>query len=137
MSTIIFIWPLLSFWTTVLLRQLCKKRVAALPPPTPPSPPPPPSPPLLLLLCCCCCCAAAAAVLGAVVIYGYLFSVFLKKSDAATVLGDANRSFLFSIRDLYFFCDLLEFRRFAHRKHSQSDAGMNLAYISSSMELLV
>ena len=56
-----------------------------------------------------CCCAAA------VVTYGYLFSVFLKKYDA--VLRDANRSFLFSTRDLYFFGDLMEFRRFAHRKH--------------------
>ena len=65
-----------------------------------------------------CCCAAA------VVTYGYLFSVFLKKYDA--VLRNANRSFRFSIRDLYF-CHLMEFRRFAHRKHSQSDAGMNLA----------
>ena len=27
-----------------------------------------------------------------------------------------------------FFCDLTEFRRFAHRKHIQSDAGMNLAF---------
>ena len=26
------------------------------------------------------------------------------------------------------FCDLMEFRRFAHRKHSQRDAGMNLAF---------
>ena len=42
-----------------------------------------------------CCCAAA------VVTYGYLFSVFLN-SDAA-VLRDANRSSLFSIRDLYCF----------------------------------
>ena len=40
-----------------------------------------------------CCCAAA------VVTYGYLFSVFLIKY---AVLRDANRSFLFSIRDLYF-----------------------------------
>ena len=53
--------------------------------------------------------------------------MFLKKYpwyDA--VLRNANRSFLCSIRDLYF-CDLTEFRRFAQRKHSQSDAGMNLA----------
>ena len=40
-----------------------------------------------------CCCAAA------VVTYGYLFSVSLKKY---AVLHDASRSFLFSIRDLYF-----------------------------------
>ena len=26
------------------------------------------------------------------------------------------------------FCDLMEFRRFAHGKNSQSDAGMNLAF---------
>ena len=70
-----------------------------------------------------CCCAAA------VVTCGYLFSVFLKKYDAA-VLRDANRSFLFSSFDTRFviFCDLMEFRRFAHRKHSQNDAGMNLAF---------
>ena len=49
----------------------------------------------------------------------------INKYDA--VLRNANRPFLFSIRDLYFFCDLTEFRRFAHRKHIQSDAGMNLA----------
>ena len=35
---------------------------------------------------------------------------------------DASRSFLFLIRDLYYFGD------FSHRKHSQSDAGMNLAF---------
>ena len=40
-----------------------------------------------------CCCAAA------VVTSGYLLSVFLKKYS---VLRDASRSFLFSIRDLYF-----------------------------------
>ena len=28
----------------------------------------------------------------------------------------------------FIFCDLTEFRRFANRKHSQSDAGMNLAF---------
>ena len=69
-----------------------------------------------------CCCAAA------VVTYGYLFSVFLKKYDA--VLRNANRSFLFFFDTRFvFFCDLMEFRRFAHRKHcSQSDAGMNLAF---------
>ena len=49
--------------------------------------------------------AAAAAVMllsccgAAVVTYGYLFSVFLKKY---AVLRDASRSFLLSIRDLYF-----------------------------------
>ena len=64
-----------------------------------------------------CCCAAAVLLL--------IFSVFLKKYDA--VLRNANRSFLFSVRDMYF-CDLTEFRRFAHRKHIQSDAGMNLAF---------
>ena len=54
----------------------------------------------------CFCCAAAAAVLllscccaAAVVTYGCLISVFLKKY---AVLRDANRSSLFSIRDLYF-----------------------------------
>ena len=72
-------------------------------------------------LCCFCCAAVAAAV----VTYGHLFSVFLKKYDA--VLRNANRFFLFSIRDLYF-CHLMEFRRFAHRKHSQGDAGMNVAF---------
>ena len=69
-----------------------------------------------------CCCAAA------VVTYGYLFSVFLKKY---AVLRDASQSFLFSIRrlrDLYFLVISTLFRRFAHRKHSQSDAGMNLTF---------
>ena len=87
--------------------------------------------------CCFCCAAAAAAAAAAavlllscccaaaVVTYGYLFSVFLKKYDA--VIRNFSRSFLFSIRDL-FFCDLMEFRRFDHREHSQSDAGMNLAF---------
>ena len=51
--------------------------------------------------------------------------MFIKKYDA--VLLNATRSFLFSIRDLYF-CDLTAFRRFARRKHIQSDAGMNLAF---------
>ena len=58
--------------------------------------------------------------------------MFLEKY---ALLRDANQSFLFSIRELYF-CDLMEFRQFAHRKHCQSDAGMNLAFLSS-MELLV
>ena len=81
--------------------------------------------------CCLCCAAAAAAAAAAVLLLSCCCAaavvtyVFLKKYDA--VLRDANRSFLFSIRDLYF-CNLMEFRRFAHRKHcSQSDAGMNLA----------
>ena len=30
--------------------------------------------------------------------------------------------------EICIFCDLMEFRRFARRKHSQSDAGMNLAF---------
>ena len=30
--------------------------------------------------------------------------------------------------EICIFCDLMEFRRFAHRKHSQSDAGVNLAF---------
>ena len=59
---------------------------------------------------------SAAAAAAAVVTYAYLFSVFLKKYDA--VLRNANRSFLFSIRDLDF-CDLMEFRQIAHRKHSK------------------
>ena len=42
----------------------------------------------------------------------------------------------FQSYEIYIFCGLMEFGRFAHRKHSQSDAGMNLAF-SSSMELLV
>ena len=66
-----------------------------------------------------CCCAAA------VVTYGYLFSVFLKKY---AVLRNASRSFLFSIRNLYFLVIWTLFRRFAHRKHSQSDAGKNLSF---------
>ena len=51
----------------------------------------------VLLLLLSCCCAAA------VVTYGYIFSVFPKKY---AVLRDPSRSFLFSIRDLYFFGDL-------------------------------
>ena len=116
-------------WTTVLLRQLCKKRLAVLPPPTPPStPPPPPPPPLLLLLCFCW----AAAVLLLSCCFCHIdrgtsspCSYKINKYDA--VLRNANRSFLFSVRDLCF-CDLTEFRRFAHRNHIQSDAGMNLAF---------
>ena len=57
--------------------------------------------------CCFCCAAAAAAVLllccccvAAVVTYGYLFSVYLKKTDA--VLRVANQSFLFSFFDSRF-----------------------------------
>ena len=40
--------------------------------------------------------------------------------------------FLFSIllyvRYLYFFGDLMEFRRFTHRKHRQNNAGINIAF---------
>ena len=32
--------------------------------------------------------------------------------------------------EICIFGDLMEFRRFAHRKHSQSDAGMNLAFFT-------
>ena len=64
-----------------------------------------------VLLCYRCGCRAAATVAAAAVLlvscccadavatYGYLISVFLKKY---AVLRDANRSSLFSIRDLYF-----------------------------------
>ena len=94
-------------WTTVLLRQLCKKRLAVLPPPTPPSPrPPPPPPPLLLLLCCCW--AAAVRLLAAVLLLSCCFCHIgipllrvPKKYDA--VLRNANLSFLFSVRDLFVF----------------------------------
>ena len=86
-----------------MLRQLCEKRLAVLPPPTPR-------------------CAAAAA--AAVVTYGHLISVFLKKY---AVLRDANRSFLFSIRDFFFFfwSDGISAIR---SSQTQSDAGMNLAF---------
>ena len=80
-----------------------------------------------------CCCraaaaAAAAASAAAVVTYGYLFSVFLEHLMLCLALPTDLFFFRFSIRGLYFFCDLMEFRQFAHRKHSQNDAGMNLAF---------
>ena len=86
-STIFFIWPLLSFWwTTVLCCDSCAKKGL-------------PCCRRLRRHChhrrrCCFCCAAA------VVTYGHLFSVVLRKY---AVLHAANRSFLLSIRYLYFF----------------------------------
>ena len=72
-----------------------------------------------------CCCVAAELLLLSHRGTSSPCSYKINKYDA--VLRNANRSFLFSIRDLYF-CDLTEFRRFAHRKNIQNDAGMNLAF---------
>ena len=126
--TIFFIWPLLSFWwTTVLLRQLCEKRLAVLPPPTPPSPPPPPPPPPLLLLCCCCCCCAAAELLLCCCCC-HIRVPHLRVTEKICCASRCQPIFPFFDTRFYFFRGLMEFRRFAHRKHSQSDAGMNLAF---------
>ena len=76
-----------------------------------------------LLLLSCCCAAAELLYLS----HRGTSSPCSYQNMMLAVLRNANRSFLFSIRDLYF-CDLTEFRRFAHRKHIQSDAGMNLAF---------
>ena len=143
------VWPPLSFWwTTVLLRQLCKKRLAVLPPPTPPtppSPPPPPPPPLLLLLCCRCCCCCAAAELLLCCCCCHIRVPFLrvpKKICCASRCQSIFPFFFTCTRLFVFFGDLMNFskmmlviwrprtlfRRFAHRKHSQSDARMNLAF---------
>ena len=69
---------------------------------------------LLLLLLCCCCCHIRVPLLRVP-----------KKICCASAMP-TDLSF-FSIRDLLFFY-LMKFRRFANRKHSQSDAGMNLAF---------
>ena len=78
-----------------------------------------------VLLLSCCCAAAELLLLSH---RGTSSPCFYKICKYDAVLRNANRSFLFSIRYLYFFCDLTEFRRFAHRKHIQSDDGMNLAF---------
>ena len=116
-------------WTTVLLRQLCKKRLAVLPPPTPPSTPPPPPPrPLLLLLCFCW--AAAVLLLSCCFCHidrGTSSPCSYKINMMLCFAMPTDLSF-FRCEICIFFCDLTEFRRFAHRKHIQSDTGMNLAF---------
>ena len=96
-----FLYGLSSFWwTTVLLRQLCKKWLAVLPPPSPPAPPPP------LLLLCCCCCHIRVPLLR------------VPKRNMLCLAMPTDDSFFRC--EICIFCDLMDFQRFAHRKHSQS-----------------
>ena len=128
MSTIFLIWPLLSWWTTVLPRQLCKKMFAVLPPLTPPAPPPPPPPPLLLLQCgCCCCCVAAELLLCCCCWHIRVPLLRVPKKILRMMLCFAMSTDLSFFRyEICLFWDLMEFRRFV--ANSQSDAGMNLAF---------
>ena len=75
----------------------------------------------VLLLSCCC----AAAVIT------YLVRVPLLRVPKKICCASRCQP-IFPFFDTRFvsFGDLMEFRRFAHRKHSQSDAGMNLAFFT-------
>ena len=82
-----------------------------------------------------CCCraaatagvaAAAAAAAAAAVLL--LLLLLLPLCYCCFTTRDASRSKTRHKFVSRFFCGLTEFRRFAHRKHGQSDAGMNLAF---------
>ena len=89
--------------------------------------------------CCLCYAAAAAAAVlllscccaAAVVTYGYLPLLRVLKTTLSMLcfaMPTDLSFFRYEICTPCFFCDLMEFRRFGHRKHSsQSDAGMNVA----------
>ena len=67
-----------------------------------------------LLLCCCCC---------------HIRVPLLRVPKKSMMLCFAMPTDVSFFRyEISIFCDLMEFRRFAHRQHSQSDAGMNLAF---------
>ena len=70
---------------------------------------------VLLLLCCCCC---------------YIRVPLLCVPKKICCASRCQPIFLFLDTRFAFFGDLMQFRRFAHRKHSQSDAGMNLAFFT-------
>ena len=83
---------------------------------------------LLLLCCCCCCCAAAELLLCCCFCHIRVSLLCVPKKIRCASRCQAFYSF-FDTRFVVF-GDLMEFRRFAHRKHSQSDAGMNLAFFT-------
>ena len=85
--------------------------------------------------CCCCCCRAAAELLLCCCCC-HIRVPLLRVPKKICCASRCQPIFPFVDTGFVFFGDLMEFRRFAHRKHSQSDAGMNLAF-SSSMEWLV
>ena len=130
MSTIFFIWPLLSFWwTTVLLRQLCEKRLAVLPLPTPPSPPPLPPPPPLFLLCCCCCCCWAAAELLLCCCCCHIRVPHLRVPKKICCASRCQPIFPFFDTRFVFFVVSWNFGdSLIANTTGQSDAGMNLAF---------
>ena len=67
-----------------------------------------------LLLCCCCC---------------HIRVPLLRVPKKVCCASRCQSIFpFFDTRLFVFFGDLMGFWRFAHRKHSQSDAGMNLAF---------
>ena len=68
-----------------------------------------------LLLCCCCC---------------HIRVPLLRFPKTICCASRCQPIFPFFDARFVFFGDLMEFRRFAHRKHSQSDAGMNLAFFT-------
>ena len=71
---------------------------------------------LLLLLRCCCCC--------------HIRVPLLRVPKKMCCASRCQSIFPFFDTRFVFFCDLTEFRRLAHRKHIQSDAGMNLAFFT-------
>ena len=68
---------------------------------------------VLLLLCCCCC---------------HIRVPLLRVPKKICCASRCQSIFPFFDTRFVFFGDLMEFWRFAHRKHSQSDAGMSLAF---------
>ena len=66
-----------------------------------------------LLLCCCCCHKRVP---------------LLRVPKKICCASRCQPIFPFFDTRFVFVGDLMEFWRFAHRKHSQSDAGMNLAF---------
>ena len=81
---------------------------------------------VLLLLLLCCCCAVAELLLCCCC--GHVRVPPLRATKKICCASRFQPIFPFFDTRFVFFCDLTEFRRFAHRKHIQSDAGMNLAF---------
>ena len=67
-----------------------------------------------VLLLCCYCCHIRVPLLR------------VPKRNMLCLAMPTDDSFFRC--EICIFCDLMDFQRFAHRKHSQSDARMNLAF---------
>ena len=79
---------------------------------------------------CCCCCVAAELLLCCCCCHIRVRLLRVPKKICCASRCQPIFPFSDTSTRFVFFGDLMEFRRFVHRKHSESDAGMNLAFFT-------